>query len=47
LERRDWMVLGLNVWPTSVTEFQVNYIVDTRDTAFDHHQLLVNFQFGF
>jgi hypothetical protein len=47
LERRDWLVLGLNVWPTSVTEFQVNYIVDTRDTAFDHHQLLVNFQFGF
>lgn len=47
LERQDWVVLGLNVWPTSATEFQVNYIVDTRDTAFDHHQLLVNFQFGF
>lgn len=45
--RRDWIVFGLNVWPTIVTEFQVNYIVDTDNAAPDHHQLLVNFQFGF
>jgi hypothetical protein len=46
-ERADVIVLGFNAWPTSVTEFQVNYSIDTRDAAFDHHQLLVNFQFGF
>jgi hypothetical protein len=47
LDRSDLLVLGFNVWPTAVTEFQINYLVDTRDTAIDHHQLLVNFQFGF
>ena len=46
-DRSDLLVLGFNAWPTAVTEFQVNYLIDTRDTAVDHHQLLVNFQFGF
>jgi hypothetical protein len=46
-DRRDVIVLGFNAWPTSVTEFQINYLVDTRDAAIDHHQILVNFQFGF
>ena len=41
------IVLGFNAWPTSVTEFQVDYSVDVRDAAVDHHQILVNFQFGF
>jgi len=45
--RSDWIVLGLNVWPTAVTEIQVNYIIDAEDAAVDHHQLLVNFQLGF
>jgi hypothetical protein len=46
-ERSDLIVLGLNFWPTSVTEIQANYIVDTSYGALNHHQLLVNFQFGF
>lgn len=45
--RSDWIILGFNAWPTVVTEFQVNYIVDTDNAAPDHHQLLINFQFGF
>jgi len=45
--RSDLLVFGLNVWPTSVTEIQLNYIIDTEEAAVDHHQLLVNFQLGF
>ncbi len=47
LDRSDLLILGFNAWPTAVTEFQINYLVDARDTAVDHHQLLMNFQFGF
>ncbi len=46
-ERSDVVVVGFNAWPTFVTEFQVNYLIDVRDAAFDHHQLLANFQLGF
>lgn len=42
-----FVVLGYNVWPTSATEVQVNYLIDADDAALDHHQLLVNFQLGF
>jgi phosphate-selective porin len=45
--RSDWLVLGLNMWPTAVTEFQVNYVVDVDQADIDNHQVLVNFQFGF
>lgn len=45
--RTDWIVLGLNIWPTSATEFQFNYLVDLDSADFDNHQLLVNMQFGF
>ncbi|MDH5196085.1 MAG: OprO/OprP family phosphate-selective porin [Gemmatimonadota bacterium] len=41
------LLLGYNVWPTKATEIQVNYLIDTDDATFDHHQLLVNFQLGF
>lgn len=44
---RDALIGGLTLRPTSFTKMQVNYLVQTRDAAFDHHQLLVNFQFGF
>lgn len=44
---RDALIGGLNLWPTSFTKLQVNYLVQTQDADFDHHQLLVNFQFGF
>ncbi len=46
-DRQDYVILGLNVWPTLATEVQVNYLIDPDDAAFDHHQLLVNFQLGF
>lgn len=45
--RRESVILGLNVWPTTVTEVQVNYLVDTDNTALENHELLVNFQLGF
>lgn len=45
--RRDLIVLGVNVWPTQVTEFQFNYLVDLDAADFDNHQLLINMQFGF
>lgn len=44
---RDALIGGLNLWPTSFTKMQVNYLVQTRDAGFDHHQILVNVQFGF
>lgn len=43
----NWIILGLNVWPTDVTEVQVNYILDADDGGPENNQLLVNFQIGF
>ncbi|NIT59199.1 MAG: hypothetical protein GWN00_24160 [Aliifodinibius sp.] len=40
----DLIILGYNLWPTQVTELQVNYIINTDDAGFDHHQLLLNAQ---
>ncbi len=40
----DRWTLGYNLWPTTLTEFQVNYLVDTD---LEHHQILVNFQVAF
>jgi phosphate-selective porin len=45
--RSDWIIMGLNVWPTTVAEFQINYVIDADNAAPDNHQLLINFQFGF
>ncbi len=45
--RTDLVILGFNAWPTAVTEFQINYLFDPDDAAFDRHQILANFQFGF
>ncbi len=41
------LILGYNLWPTKVTELQVNYIISTDDGSIDHHQLLVNAQMNF
>lgn len=43
---RDQVVLGWNLWPTSPTEVQVNYVIPTTGTP-SRHQLLVNLQVGF
>jgi hypothetical protein len=40
-------IVGFNLWPTTVTELQMNYIVPTYGTGFKNHQLLVNAQLGF
>ncbi len=41
------LILGYNLWPTKVTELQVNYIISTDNSSIDHHQLLVNAQMNF
>ncbi len=41
------LIFGYNLWPTKVTELQVNYIIQTHNSALEHHQLLVNAQFAF
>lgn len=43
----DFLIFGYNLWPTQATEIQINYIIDTDNSAIKHHQLLVNAQVGF
>ena len=43
----DWLIGGVNVWPTGTTEVQVNYIIDLDDRDMEHHQVLVNTQIVF
>ena len=45
--KSDWLIWGVNVWPTGTTELQVNYIVDIDDSGMKHHQVLVNTQIVF
>lgn len=40
----SWIVTGLNFWPTSVSELQVNYIIDTDNSDIKNHQILINVQ---
>ena len=41
------LIFGYNLFPTQVTELQVNYIVNPDDSDFNHHQLLINGQVAF
>jgi hypothetical protein len=41
------LIVGYNLWPTKVTELQVNYIIPTDSGDIEHHQLLVNAQLTF
>jgi len=43
----NWVVLGYNLWPTAVTEFQANYVLDLDNTETDHHRVLLNVQVSF
>lgn len=43
----NYFILGYNVWPTSATEFQINYRINTDNSEFMFHQLLVNCQVAF
>jgi hypothetical protein len=42
----DLLIAGLNIWPTRVTELQVNYIYHTQESL-ENSQLLVNAQVSF
>jgi len=44
---QDLLIAGFNLWPTKVTELQVNCIIPTKDSNAKHHQVLVNAQFAF
>ncbi|GIW53440.1 MAG: hypothetical protein KatS3mg081_2795 [Gemmatimonadales bacterium] len=46
-DRSDLIILGLNFWPTSATEFQINYLVQAQTPEPRRQRLLINFQFGF
>lgn len=41
----DILVFGFNVWPTTATELQANWLVPLQDSE-EPHKLLINFQVG-
>lgn len=43
LDASEQFVLGFNFWPTSISEFQLNYIVPTK-SMLKHNQILINAQ---
>jgi hypothetical protein len=43
----EWIILGFNIWPTEVAEFQFNYIIDSDEKDVKFNQLLVNAQVAF
>ena len=43
----DWVLIGLNFWPSQVSEVQFNYVIDTGNDAFKYHQVLINTQIVF
>ena len=43
-ENSNWFIAGINIWPTQATEFQVNYIINSKEVALKHNQLLINVQ---
>ncbi len=44
IEDSDLYILGYNFWPTSATEIQFNYIINSENTDFKNHLYLINFQ---
>ncbi|MFO7526281.1 MAG: porin [Ignavibacteriaceae bacterium] len=46
LNADELVVMGLNIWPTQISKFQVNYVVPVNSIP-KHHQLLVNAQISF
>lgn len=50
-DKRDtvskYLIFGYNYWPTSLTELQLNYLIDTDQSEFNAHQLLINVQVAF
>jgi hypothetical protein len=46
LDPADQVIVGLNFWPSQISQFQLNYVVPTNSTP-KEHQVLVNAQIGF
>jgi hypothetical protein len=44
---RDLLIGGLNLFPASFIEVRVRHLFQIQDAGILHHDLLVNFQFGF
>lgn len=44
INNSKYYIIGYNFWPTKVAEVQINYIIDSDDSAFKNHWYLVNFQ---
>jgi len=45
--KSDLLILGINYWPTGVTEIQLNYIIDTDHSDLKYNQILINAQIVF
>lgn len=41
------LIFGYNLWPSKVSAFQANYIIDLDESNFINHQLLFNLQINF
>lgn len=46
VEANEQAILGLNIWPTKISQFRLNYVVPTK-SAPKHHTLLVGAQVAF
>ncbi len=47
VDSSDLLIFGYNLWPSKVSEFQTNYIIDLDESNFKNHQLLFNLQINF
>jgi hypothetical protein len=45
-KRLDKILVGINIFPTMISQFQINYIMPEKENI-KHHQLLVKAQVGF
>lgn len=43
-DENRYIIIGCNVWPTEATEFQINYLINSNDSEFNHNQVLFNAQ---
>lgn len=46
VDANEQVILGLNIWPTQISQFRINYVVPTKSMP-KHHTLLVGAQVAF
>lgn len=46
IDADELVILGVNIWPTKISQFQLNYVVPVNSIP-QHHQFLVNAQIAF